>query len=46
MNFETLLHNFTSISPNFRTFCPVVIENSSGQNFGGKEQKWKKKKKK
>ena len=37
MNFETLLHNFISISitsQNFRTICQVVTENSSGQNFG------------
>ena len=32
LNFETLLHNFTSIStisPNFRTIRPVVTEKSS-----------------
>ena len=36
--FETLLHNFISISiisPNFRTIHPVVTEISSGQNLGG-----------
>ena len=41
------MHNFTSIStmsPNFRTIRPVVTENSSGQNLGGKKKKWKKKK--
>ena len=49
LNFETLLHNFTSISTislYFRTIRPVVTENSSGQNLGGKKKKQKKRKKK
>ena len=49
LNFETLLHNFTSISTifqNFRTIRPAVTENSSGQNFGRKKKKRKKRKKK
>ena len=44
LNFETLLHNFTSISiisPNYRTIRPVVTENSSGQNLSGKRKKKK-----
>ena len=47
-NFETLLHNFTSISnisPNFRTISPVVTEISSGQHLGRKKKKCKKKRK-
>ena len=42
LNFETLFHNFTSIStisPNYRTIRPVVTENSSGQNLSGKRKK-------
>ena len=45
LHFKTLLHNFTSISimiQNFRKIGPVVTENSSGQNLGGKKKKPKK----
>ena len=41
LNFETLMHNFTSlstISPNFRTICPVVTENLSRQNLDREEE--------
>ena len=49
MYYETPLCNFTSISTissNFGTIRPLVTENMSGQNLGGKKKKKKKKNKK
>ena len=46
LNFETLLHNFTSIStisPNFRTIRPVNTENSSAHNLGRRKRSGRKK---
>ena len=47
LNFETLMHNFTSlstISPNFRTICPVVTENLSRQNLDRRRRSGRKRK--
>ena len=46
LNFETLLHNFTSIStisPNFRTICPLNTENSSSHDLGRRKRSGRKK---
>ena len=48
LNLEYLFNKFTSIStisPNFRTICPVDTKNSSGQNLGRKKKKKSNKKK-
>ena len=41
LNFKILLHNFTSMSLNFRTIRPVVTEISVRQNLGRKKKKRK-----